>query len=98
MSTAVGSEISTILHSFYTKLYNQSAVDVKERDNFWENIVLPQISPAQANLLKSVEVRHAIKQLKNYKAPGLDGLPSKFYKILGLKLEDTLMAVFNSFL
>lgn len=100
-STVVGREVSAILHS-YTKLYAPSAVDVKERDTICENVVLPQMSSAQADsYIKPItveEVRQAIKQPKNNKAAGPDGLTKDFYKILGPKLEIVLTAVFNSFL
>lgn len=91
-----------ILHSLYTKLYAPYTIHEKESDAFWENMVLPQMSSAQAeSLIKPItieEVRNAMKQSINNKAPGPDGLTNEFYKILGPKLEGVLMAIFNSFL
>lgn len=95
--TVIGSEISSILHSFYTKLYAPSSTDVKERDAFWENIVLPQMFSAQADsLIKPIISRGSqkcYKAIENSTVLGPDGLTNEFYnKILGPKLEKTLMA------
>lgn len=100
--TAIGNEISTILHSFYTKLYTQAPIDKAAKANFLKNIILPQMSLEQvASLVRPItveEVRLAIKQLENNKASGPDGLSNDFYKILVPWLEDTLAALFNAFL
>lgn len=100
--TAVGSEISTILHSFYTNLYSQAPSDEDIKREFWQEITLPQITVEQATGLTrpitAEEVQLAIKQLKPNKAPGPDGLTNEFYKTLGPKLIDTLVVVFNDLL
>lgn len=92
ISTSVGAEISRILHSFYAKLYARPPADETAWTLFWNNIRLPQISPEQADsLIRPItvdEVRNVSKQLKT----------NEFYKILGLKMEDSLVAVFNTFL
>lgn len=58
------------------------------------------MSTVQADsLIKPVsleEVKNAIKQLKSNKAPGPDGLTIEFYRIVGSKLENILVAVFKS--
>lgn len=101
-TTSKGSEISSILHSFYTSLYASIPTDIQASATFWEKINLPQMSDSQATSLISPitidEVRSAIKRLKNNKAPGPDGLTNEFYKLLSPKLESTLTTIFNSFL
>lgn len=90
-----GQHPPTTLHSFYAKVYAASTTDVREREAFWDNVVLPQMSSAQADSrskpISVEEVQQAIKVL------GPDGLTNEFYKILGPKLEETL-PVLNSFL
>lgn len=58
------------------------------------------MSTVQADsLIKPVsleEVKNAIKQLKSNKAPGPDRLTIEFYRIVGSKLENILVAVFKS--
>lgn len=100
--TSRGDEISMILHSFYTELYSRTQSNSTAKSEFWKNIVLPQMTSEQVSSLitpiTAEEVRSAIKQLQNNKAPGPDGLSNDFYKILGPKLEETLVKVFNSLL
>lgn len=102
LPTAVGGEISSILHSFYTELYSWAHIGENAKKGFWKDVVLPQMSPEQATSLvcpiTAEEVKLAIKQLKNNKATGPDGLSNEFYKIQGPRLIDTLVSVFNNLL
>lgn len=100
--TTKGEEISSILHGFYSKLYDNPQMDMEAKVDFWRRVSLPQISPVQAaSLIQPVtahEVRSAIKHLKNNKAPGPDGLTNDYYKILAPQVTDTLVSVFNCLL
>ena len=41
------------------------------------------------------EIKNTVKQLKNNKSPGIDGLPAEFYKIFWNDIKDILFESFN---
>lgn len=99
---AKGDDISKVLQAFYADLYKRAPSDAEASKGFWERITLPRLSDTQAASLvspiTSEEISLAIKQLKNNKAPGPDGLSNDFYKILAPHIVDTLVSVFNTIL
>ena len=86
---------------FYSKLYKESLSvnDEKYRDSrkyfFDISDSFPQLSEEQKNYcdkdITENEILNAIKDLKNGKTPGSDGLPIEFYKFFWINIKDLLV-------
>ena len=74
-------EIKEECLSFYTKLYRREEVDDSLNPFFFDE--LPCLSEESAlrceGSITIDECEKAIKQMSNFKTPGLDGLPKEFY-------------------
>jgi hypothetical protein len=62
---------------------------------------IPQVSPEEnesliANFTEN-EVREAIYQMENNKAPGPHGFPAEFYQVFWGVIKEDLMALFHEF-
>lgn len=94
-------EMRRIAVDFYSSLYDAETSDENCRDNLLKD--LPVLSDEQKQFLETdftfEEVTTAIMNLSSGRAPGLDGLPSEFYKkfwsILGEDYFKVLKQCFN---
>ena len=88
-------EILEIERAYYEKLYdddpnvmfcmkNDTGVQVTESDRVMQNI------PLEAS-----EISQALRQLKNGKCPGPDGIPPEFYKIFWKQVLPILLRVYQ---
>ena len=62
---------------------------------------IPQVSPEENDILVAdfteSEVREAIFQMENNKAPGPDGFPAEFYQVFWGVIKDDLLSLFYEF-
>ena len=90
------------IQSYYETLYkedkNDHYIDILGND-FTKDIHIPKIGTQERDLcelpLTESEVLGALKSMKNNSSPGLDGLPTEFYKIFWSKLKPFLMECFH---
>ena len=81
--------------NFYRKLYTsrqESASPFKKLDDkFIENKNIPRLTIEQKSVLDHPltieDLALALKNMKNYKTPGLDGFTTNFYKFFGADLK-----------
>ena len=83
------------IKDFYSNLYkSRNYVD----HDYLSNLVFPQLDPDIKQSLDShitlSELNTAVKDMKNNKCPGLDGIPIDFYKIFWNKLRDLLYELY----
>lgn len=93
-------EIAEAFSTFYEKLYKEPKSNTNDNtETFLTNLHLPSLSEDEAQKMVAeiteTETREAIKNLKNNKLPGMDGLPGEFYKCLIYDLVPVLTTVFN---
>ena len=94
------------IYSHFEKLYtekNNQAYFANNFEKFTENLFIPKISEEEKLYcdleFTEEEVSLALKSLKNGSSPGLDGLPTEFYKFFWDKLKQPLIESFrHSFL
>jgi hypothetical protein len=59
---------------------------------------IPQLSPEEKNVLSAdfteIEVKEAVMQIKNNKAPGPNGFPAEFYQVFWDTIKEDMMAMF----
>ena len=91
------SNIINELHAFYSTLYAAEEGENRDFDEYIDEAQLPVLSEAQKEKLDSPitmsELSLAVKDLKNSKAPGVDGIPADFYKVFWNKLKEPLYEV-----
>lgn len=89
-------------YCFYKDLYSSSKVDLDILQEFLDEWKVEELTRREANdLSKSFsmnELEWALKSMKNFKAPGVDGLPSMPYKFCNGAGKNLLLRRFNSFL
>ena len=74
------------LHHFTKNLYKEpkSQTITNNTNSFLANLNLPELSEeVSLNMvtpISEIEIRDAIKRLKNNKSPGVDGFSGEFYK------------------
>ena len=87
-----------ICHNYYSDLLSQKQVD----PSLWEDLLknIPKLNEIDKELcegpLTFEECSSAIKQMKDSKSPGCDGLPAEFYKKFFPLFGEFLVAVFNN--
>ena len=73
------------IYTFYKKLYSSRNISGNNIDAYLENVECLSVTEHEKDECDSlpslIECENAIKLMKNNKSPGLDGLPSEFYKI-----------------
>lgn len=79
--------IAEVWRKYCIKLYS----DDEPSSN---NINHPQLTEHEPEILKS-EVEHALKRLKNNKAPGIDGIAAEILKSIGQPAIDVLHVICN---
>lgn len=94
--------INTLFQKFYRDLYSDSKAGQCSGTDFLSDLQMPSLSPDQLQALNAdisaEEVQEAIKGLHNNKAPGPDGYPAEFYKILQAQISPILTSYFNGLL
>jgi len=87
---------------FYEKLYSeQKSTDKNETEmnNMLSSINIPQISPEEKNVcelqINVSECAKELKLLKNGKTPGIDGLPTEFYKFFWSSIKNLVTDSIN---
>ena len=85
---------------FYKKLYSSTNPDIVEIDQYlehthMENKLDDENKTICEGLVSIQECQDAIKQLKDNKSPGIDGLPAEFYKTFLPEIESLLVDSFN---
>ena len=95
-------EIMSEQVSFYKKLYDQNTVaeNVKQATNeFLADIKLPRLDDADSKSCEGYvsinETSHALAEMENGSAPGMDGITIEFMKFFWPKLKETVTASFN---
>lgn len=86
---------------FYEKLLTREDLDETNIEKLVDQHIRRKLSESEKmnidGIIKKEEVLKALKEMSNNKSPGLDGLPSEFYKImwneLGNDLSDTIANV-----
>ena len=72
--------------SFYEKLYTSKNINDVDIDDYLSNIEIPSLSSVDKEYCDEFptleECRDAVFNMKPNKSPGLDGLPSEFYKCM----------------
>ena len=79
-------EIKKEIKNFYSNLFKRkSTLSVEQCLQFLDNIELPFLKPAPSEKLKKplsiTEIEYALKNSKNGKNPGNDGLTREFYVV-----------------
>ncbi|GFS27395.1 Pol-like protein [Elysia marginata] len=96
-SASTPQEILEEVSAFYEKLYKEDKPDQHVKDlsgNFFSNLEIPQIKKSEKTCdeeLKEDEVLAALKLMKNKSSPGIDGIPTEFYKFFWTKLKPYLL-------
>ena len=82
-------EIRTEITKFYKTLYTSK---VNPSKKWLENLETPTLnSEMQETIAREItieEISQALKELKNGKVGGVDGIPTDFYKVFWLKLKE----------
>ena len=72
--------------SFYEKLYTSKNISDTYIDNYLSNTEIPKLSSDDKEYCDEFptmeECRETVFNMKANKSPGLDGLPSEFYKCM----------------
>ncbi|XP_053571681.1 capping protein, Arp2/3 and myosin-I linker protein 3-like [Bombina bombina] len=93
------SAIVTEFTNYYTDLYQSQPPHKEAHQWVWHSLSLPTITEDQLNSLNApispVEVTQTIKSLALGKTPGLDGLPTEFYRILSDQTTPVLTTLFD---
>ena len=80
------SDIMGEMCSFYEKLYTSKNISDTDIDNYLSNTEIPKLSSNDKEYCDEFptieECREAVFNMKANKSPGLDGLPSEFYKCM----------------
>ncbi len=82
---------------FYTDVVNARDCDINCMDDLLRN--LPKLTDDQRQWLDADiqldEISEAVKKLSNGRSPGIDGLPSEFYKQFWTLLKEDILEVFR---
>lgn len=93
--------VSSKFRDFFTELYTSTvSEDTTIMDHFLSNIILPQLSESQVELLEAPltveEIKFAIADFTRSKSPGSDGLPIEFYAHFSEILIPKLLSLYNT--
>ena len=86
-------EILAIPKDFYTKLYQKDEFVKFDLQNTDQLYVPEDIKIQQDQQITMQELQQAIKDMKNNKTPGEDGIPIDFYKVFWQHLKDLFYEV-----
>ena len=92
-------EIQAELTKFYSNLYNESDSETQDSEQYLTKCNLPSITDEQkAKLDENITMQElgiAVKELKNCKTPGVDGIPVDFYKFFWSKLKNFFLELIH---
>jgi exonuclease III len=91
-------EIQNSVYKFYNSLLNAPATDLKELPQFLEGLptLSRDLSDSCEGPITGEEVWLALKDMKNNKSPGPDGLPAEFYKSFFPIIGPTFVKLLNN--
>lgn len=83
------------LCNFYENLYSSNDVPINDIDTYLDNInVSSVLSEKEKEMCENLptlnECAEAVNGMKNNKSPGIDGLPTEFYKMFWKNLKHYL--------
>lgn len=92
--------INDAFQQYYNDLYTSDNVNISEPlPEFFRGLQIPTLSSDDAATLDAPilqrEIALAIKSLRPYKSPGLDGIPSEFYATFADELTPVLAKLFT---
>ena len=85
---------------YYQSLYTSKMVfQENDFEKFTENLIIPKLTEEEKNscegLISNGECQKVIKNMKNNKSPGNDGIPVEFYKIFWPNIGKLVIECFN---
>ena len=87
------------IHKFYSELYEEDNLsDKKIEEEFFNSTTLcldEQEADTCEGLITRKELLDALKQSSNNKAPGIDGIPTDFYKVFWNSISGHLLDALN---
>ena len=86
-------EILKSQKTFYEKLFSKNKEVKFNLKNDTDIKLTAQIKQQQGVEITDEEILDAVKQLKNCRTPGSDGIPIDFYKVFWNQIKDTFCAV-----
>lgn len=94
-------EINSVFKQFYEELYrSEGELDLDKAKKFFEHLNLPKLSEEDMRYLERPitleEVNKTIQSLPSGKTPGIDGIPSEFYKRFAEDLGPEMLKTFSS--
>lgn len=94
-------EINNVFKDFYEELYrSEGQMDVNKARVFFEHLNLPKLSEENMRDLERPitleELSKTIKLLPSGKTPGIDRIPSEFYKKFAEELSPEILKTFNT--
>lgn len=94
-------EISHVFREFYEELYrSEGQMNIIKARDFFKRLNLPKLSEENMRKLESPitleELTKTIKMLPSGKTPGIDGIPSEFYKRFAEELAPEILKTFNA--
>ena len=93
-------QILSVASDFYQKLYTTTLPTNENILAYFDQTVFPRtLTEDEKHLcegdITAEECLYAVKNLKDNKSPGLDGIPGEFYKILWPEICDLIIDSFN---
>ena len=80
--------------SFYEGLYKAANIDNSQDKTFFNTASIPYLKNEQKTILDNpltlTEISEALKDMSNFKSPGLDGFTTNFYKFFWVDIKDCL--------
>jgi hypothetical protein len=92
-SNKIAKEQTKFYKNLYTEKLDSTSTSYVKADNiFFNNFEFPKLSQVQnmycENDLNETEILNSLKNLKNGRTPGSDGLPPDFYKFFWVDIKD----------
>ena len=94
-------EILEETRNFYANLFKNRDSDLNEDNTELLNSLsgLSKLNEKESNELEGTltidEISQALKKMKNFKCPGIDGFPSEFFKVFWVKLKFFVLRSLN---
>ena len=103
-TSSYNSEILQEMCNFYENLYTSKSTNDEKNANYIEKVDCPKLNTQDKEFCDKLptldECKDAVLNMKNNKSPGLDGLPSEFYKcfwnLIGPLFYEVLLTVFDN--
>ncbi len=92
-------EIMGEIEKFYTELYTTESINIEQMNenlHYIKNKLTDQDQKEINDFIKTKEISNAIREMKNEKSPGEDGIPKEFYLSFFDELKEILTELFNN--